>query len=218
MWTMVGALALAACEAEGIAAPVPTPTLDIEPSVVARPPDVAIEPTVLVTRRMRHGSLQLTADPDGTGQLWLLSDGAEPTPLPCDDTLLGAWGLWLDDVDDDGRAEAIVALHKPARFDPAPANRLHVYGFEHGRCVPAWRGTRLAGRFDAATTDPDDRGALWVHEWLSPERHRVARYRWQGFGYAVEHVPWEGQGDPPASLLAGLDFGPSPVVSPPKDP
>lgn len=163
----------------------------------------------LVTRPLRDTSLTLALDPEGIGHLLLEREGTDPMPVPCDH-LTGAWGLWIDDVDEDGRAEAIVALHKPARFDPAPANRLHVYGFEDGRCVPAWRGTRLAGRFDAAATDPDDRGALVTHEWLSPTRRRVARYRWGGFGYAMEHVLWEGRGEPPAALAGVLDFGPSP--------
>lgn len=216
---MAWALVLAACEAEGEHSPPsvargPTMSSSVPaPASTQIPADTAPEPAPplrpLVTRTLRDTSLTLALAPDGTGRLLLEREGTEPTPIPCD-RLTGAWGLWIDDVDDDGRAEAIVALHKPARFDPAPANRLHVYGFEDGRCVPAWRGTRLAGRFDAAATDPDDRGALVVHEWLSPTRRRVARYRWGGFGYAVEHVPWEGRGEPPAALAGVLDFGPSP--------
>jgi hypothetical protein len=215
-WAMAWVLAAAACEAEGRAAPVRSPESARE-SVESEPPvepttersEASAAPRTLVTRTLRDTSLALALDPDGTGQLLLVRDGSDPAPIPCD-RLTGAWGLWIDDIDDDGRAEAIVALHKPARFDPAPHNRLHVYGFEDGRCVPAWRGTRLSGRFDAVATDPDDRGALLVHEWLSPARRRVARYRWGGFGYAVERVLWEGRGEPPAALAAALDFGPSP--------
>ena len=114
--------------------------------------------------------------------------------------IAGAWGLWLDDIDEDGRAEAIVALRKPARFDPNLENRLHVYSFEGGRCVPAWRGTRLAGRFDALAVDPDRPGTLIARERVAADRNRVARYRWNGFGYSVEAVLWEGQGAPPDAL------------------
>ena len=138
-------------------------------------------------------------------------NGADPLPIFCDDRLEGAWGLWVDDVDGDGNVEAVVALNKKARFDDRLANRLHVYSFERSQCVPAWRGTRLAGRFDAVATDPDDHGALLVHEWLSVTRHRVARYRWQGFGYRVDAVLWEGTGDAPVALVAELDFGPTPL-------
>jgi hypothetical protein len=217
---MAWVVALATCEAGGRAEPRPLAERVPAGAHVVAPASPASEgPTVgadrvgelrlLVTRRLRSTSLSLSLTPDGAGWLLLSREGSSPEPIPCD-VLTGAWGLWVDDVDDDGMAEAIVALHKPARFDPAPANRLHVYGFEDGRCVPAWRGTRLAGRFDGAATDPDDRGALVVHEWLSPERRRVARYRWRGFGYAVERVLWEGTQPPPAALVAGLDFGPSP--------
>jgi hypothetical protein len=205
--TIAWMLALAACEAEGRAAPDRSSRPALRATEAASPGEPS--PPPLVTRTLRDTSLALALHPDGTGELLRLREGSDPTPIPCD-RLTGAWGLWIDDVDDDGRAEAIVALHKPARFDPAPANRLHVYGFEDGRCVPAWRGTRLVGRFDAAATDPDDRGALLVHEWLSPTRRRVARYRWGGFGYAVERVLWEGRGEPPTALAGVLDFGPSP--------
>jgi hypothetical protein len=240
-------LALAGCEAEGhaeprartepidapepatlpttpappITAPEPAtlPPTPAPPTASASAPEPApAPPRTLVTRTLRSTSLSLALHPDGTGELRLLRDGTDPAPIPCD-RLTGAWGLWIDDVDDDGRAEAIVALHKPARFDPAPHNRLHVYGFEDGRCVPAWRGTRLAGRFDAVATDPDDRGAILVHEWLSPARRRVARYRWRGFGYAVDRVLWEGTGEPPPALAGVLDFGPSPYsIAPTGDP
>jgi hypothetical protein len=224
------ACALAGCEAEGHAEsrvraessdalepamPPATPASSItapEAVTAPAPEPTTAPPRTLVTRTLRSTSLSLAVHPDGTGELLLLRDGTAPAPIPCD-RLTGAWGLWIDDVDEDGRAEAIVALHKPARFDPAPHNRLHVYGFEDGRCVPAWRGTRLTGRFDAVATDPEDRGAILVHEWLSPARRRVARYRWRGFGYVVDRVLWEGTEEPPAALAGVLDFGPPPYPS-----
>jgi hypothetical protein len=170
---------------------------------------------IVAERSLRRARLVLARDGDGRGHFLIAAENDPLVPIRCDDRLEGAWGLWVDDVDDDGNAEAVVALHKRARFDDQLANRLHVYGFEGDRCVPAWRGTRLAGRFDGVATDPHDRGGLLVHEWLSPSRRRVARYRWHGFGYRVEEVPWEGREAPPPELVAGLDFGPSPVPSTP---
>ena len=191
-----------------------------EISSVARgeAPDVdrpAVDLEVIARRDMKHAALALVRRGDAIPFLQHEPrDGSPARPVRCDDPLEGAWGLWLDDVDGDGNAEAIVALHKRARFDDRLANRLHVYSFEEGRCVPAWRGTRLAGRFDAVTTHPGDdalRGRIDVHEWLGPRRRRVARYRWSGFGYRLERVHWEGEASPPAALVDDLDFGPRPA-------
>ncbi len=186
-----------------------------EVSATAQPPEPSAAPeqawSLVAERRLSRGRLILGRESSGRGVLLIAADGETPNKIRCDDRLEGAWGMWVDDVDGDGNAEAIVALHKRARFDDRLANRLHVYSFERDQCVPAWRGTRLAGRFDAVATDAEDHGALLVHEWLSPTRHRVARYRWQGFGYRVESVAWEGAADPPPDLVAALDFGPSPL-------
>ena len=42
----------------------------------------------------------------------------------------GPWALRIADVDHDGRAEAVVALRKPAKYDPTVDHRLHVYAFD----------------------------------------------------------------------------------------
>lgn len=162
----------------------------------------------IARRPLGRASLSLHVGADGVGALWVQEADGPPRPVPCD-RLVGAWGLWVDDVDGDGRSEAIVALRKPARYDPRVDNRLHVYGFEDGRCVPAWRGTRLAGRFDALGTAPDEPGTIIVSERLGPSRRRVARYRWNDFGYAVADVLWQGQGNPPPDLVADLVVAPS---------
>jgi hypothetical protein len=158
---------------------------------------------VVVRRTLPHAELVLLRDAAGDGRLALARPDAPLFEIPCD-RLVGAWGLWIDDVDADGRADAIVALRKTAKFDPIVDNRLHVYAFDRDRCVPLWRGTRLAGRFVALATVDGDRGALVVEERLSPERRRVARYRWSGFGYAVDEVLWEGIGPAPPEWTAGL--------------
>lgn len=190
------------------------------PEAAGRAPAQSSAPVEVIARRtMKHAALALVRRGDGIPYLQHEPEVGSPARrIRCDDPLEGAWGLWLDDVDGDGNAEAIVALHKRARFDDRLANRLHVYSFEEGRCVPAWRGTRLAGRFDAATTYPDDesrRGRIDVHEWLGPRRRRVARYRWSGFGYTLEHVRWEGTEPPPEAVVADLDFGPRPPEASP---
>jgi hypothetical protein len=159
----------------------------------------------LVARRsLPNAELVLLADGEGRGRLALARGDGPRVEIACD-PLPGAWGLWIDDVDGDGRAEALVALRKRARFDPVEDNRLHVYAFDGGRCVPLWRGTRLAGRFVALATVEGDRGAIVVEERLAPQRGRVARYRWNGFGYAVDEVLWEGNGPAPREWTAGLD-------------
>lgn len=165
-----------------------------------------------IVRSMRDADLVLAIDRGGTGTLHVRTADAS-FAVPCD-RLEGAWGLWLDDVDGDGRAEALVALHKPAHFDPAPHHRLHVYAFDHGRCVPLWRGTRLAGRFDAIAVTRDRPGTLVAHEWLSPTRRRIVRYRWADFGYRVDEVLWAGEHTSPPDVLYD-DLDPAPPGLPP---
>jgi len=103
--------------------------------------------------------------------------------------LTGAWGLWVTDVNGDRRPDLVIALRKRARHDPVVENRPHVYTLKGNRCVPLWRGTRLAGRFEQL----DVRGArLWALERIGLGQRRVARYRWRGFGFAVERILWRG--------------------------
>lgn len=186
------------------------PTRSIEPT----PPPASHLPDdhrVVARRPMRDADLVLTIDREHMGGLFVV-DGERVHRVPCD-RLPNAWGMWLDDVDEDGSAEAIVALHKPARFDPGDHHRLHVYTFAQGRCVPLWRGTRLAGRFDAATVEPDRHGTVLVHEWTAPRARRIARYRWTGFGYALDEILWQGGDEPPPSaLLQQLDHPPDQVT------
>ncbi len=164
---------------------------------------------VVAEAPMKRARLVLARDELGNGTLFVEPHGELAQPIPCD-PLPGAWGLWVDDVDGDGSAEAIVALRKPAKFDPKLENRLHVYGFEQGQCVPAWRGTRLAGRFEALTVERDRPGTLLVRERVGRDRNRVVRYRWNDFGYRLQDVLWEGPGAPPAELDRRLQSEKSP--------
>jgi hypothetical protein len=149
---------------------------------------------VVVARPFGAEQLLLERDAGGRGALALRDRGGVERALPCD-PLDGAWGLWVADVDGDGRPEVLVALRRPALHDPVPENRLHVYAVVDGQCVPLWRGTRLAGRFDELRVR-DDR--LLALERTGGGRRRVAEYRWTGFGYAVDHIAWAGRGRPPA--------------------
>ncbi len=151
----------------------------------------------LVTRALSgERSLVLTSDSAGRGTLFRLGPGAGRVELSCD-PLPGAWGMWVADVDRDGALEVVVALRKPARFDPVLENRLHVYALVGDRCVPLWRGSRLAGRFDQVVVTGSHLLAL---ERIGRGRRWVAHYRWTGFGYAVDRVLWRGTGAVPAKL------------------
>ena len=153
--------------------------------------------TEIARAELRRGSVVLAADGDGDGHLFRVATNGRATPLPCE-RLPGAFGVWLDDLDGDGRAEVLVALRKRARFDPIEENRLHVFGVEAGGCVPAWRGTRLAGRFERLAIPRRGHGELLSLERVAGSVRRIARYRWTGFGYAVEAVLWRGEGLPPS--------------------
>ena len=148
-------------------------------------------------RPFGNGQLRLVADRDGTGTL-LYADAATPEKvIPCD-VLTGASGLWIADVEGDGSPEIVVTLRKPAKFDPVVQNRLHVYTIENDQCVPVWRGTRLAGRFEHITVD----GAYVKALERIGTGWRIARYQWHGFGYVVEKILWRGRRKPGARWMA----------------
>jgi hypothetical protein len=119
----------------------------------------ADSPTSPRSREIAHrsfgeGQLRLVVDGGGMGTLLYSAPGSAEQTVSCD-RLEGAWGLWVGDVERDGSPEAIVTLRKKAKYNPVVENRLHVYAIEDGRCVPVWRGTRLAGRFERLAVDGD---------------------------------------------------------------
>jgi len=147
---------------------------------------------VLVERALGADRLQLIRRTDGTRVLRRRTRAGTSRDLVCG-ALTGAWGLWVTDVNGDRRPDLVIALRKRARYDPVVENRPHVYRLVGDRCVPLWRGTRLAGRFEKLAA----RGSrLWALEREGRGRRRVARYRWRGFGYAVERVLWRGRAVP----------------------
>jgi hypothetical protein len=155
----------------------------------------------VASRPVAQGDLRLVADSAGVGRLVYVPRSGPPQPIDCE-PLVGAWGLWVGDVDRDGRPEAIVALRKPARFDPRLENRLHVYHLIDGQCVPAWRGPRLVGRFDRVAVEGD---RIVVLERMGHSWQRIARYRWAGFGYQVEEELWRGRRPPDRAWLARFE-------------
>ncbi len=145
--------------------------------------------TVIVDRALGSGRIRLVRAPDGRRELWRVDARGVSHRVACG-KLTGAWGLWVTDVNNDRRPDLVIALRKRARHDPVVENRPHVYTLYGDRCVPLWRGTRLAGRFeqlDIRTT------RLWALERIGHGLRRVARYRWRGFGYTVERVLWRGR-------------------------
>jgi len=159
-----------------------------------------VERTLQVTGSDQVTRLRLLRDQSGNGSLVHLDEAGVQTEIRCG-PLAGAWGLWVEDVDGDRKPDAVIALRKKARFDPVLENRLHVYALVGVRCVPMWRGTRLAGRFDQVNPDGGDLLAL---ERIGRGRRRVARYRWTGFGYALDETLWVGTREPPKRLRRKL--------------
>lgn len=168
------------------------------PRRTARPP---ARPSALPAPASLHGARRLVTRPWGAGrlELWRLPTGhgalarvdrhGARHAIACD-PLAGAWGLWAGDLDRDGRPDFLVALRKRARHDPVVANRPHLYRLAGDRCVPLWRGTRLAGRFVQLQVKGQ---RLFALERTGPARWRVARYRWRGFGFVLAKVRWRGR-------------------------
>ncbi len=148
--------------------------------------------TVLVDRALGNGRVRLVRTAGGQRALVRVDARGKSHRIACG-RLTGAWGLWVTDVNSDQRPDLVIALRKKARHDPVVENRPHVYTLYGNRCLPLWRGTRLAGRFEQL----DVRGPrLWALERVGRGQRRVARYRWRGFGYTVERVLWRGRAVP----------------------
>ncbi len=157
-----------------------------------------VDDPLTIEREVSGGWIVLAVDDFGDGHLFFKNNTGKKKSIACE-RLEGAWGLWLTDIDGDKRAELIITLKKKARFDPVLENRLHVYSVEDGQCVPAWRGTRLAGRFDDIRASLDDGDRLWALERVGKER-RIVLYRWNNFGYLMEKILWQGDSIPPPGL------------------
>lgn len=162
-------------------------------ALLAAPSPVALargaRATTIVERALGRERLRLVRYAGGRRALLRVNARGVSHRVACGQ-LTGAWGLWVTDVNGDKRPDLVIALRKRARHDPVVENRPHVYTLRGNRCVPLWRGTRLAGRFEQL----DVRGArIWALERIGRGKRRVARYGWRGFGYTVERVIWRGR-------------------------
>ena len=102
------------------------------------------------------------------------------------------------DIDGDGRVEIGVCVYKTAKFHPVPAKRPFFYALQDGRLQPVWLGSRLARPFaDYRLFDLDGDG---VDEIVSIEsvqsgNQLLALYDWKGFGFEVQAISDEYQGE-----------------------
>ena len=99
-----------------------------------------------------------------------------------------AWGVWVADLDADGRSEILVGVHSfRRRHGAADTGRsAWVLHFDGGRFVERWRGSGLGRPLLDLRVAPDPAGDLV----LAAERRAdgvcgVSIYRWVGFGLAA---------------------------------
>jgi len=99
------------------------------------------------------------------------------------------------DIDGDGRADALVGVVKPTRFDPRRTRRLFIFRQVSGQVRPLWLGSRLGGMLEdfryvgESPHSPGDTrgGRIRSLESTADGRYVVAEYRWSGFGMAFDH-------------------------------
>jgi hypothetical protein len=120
------------------------------------------------------------------GEVLLLGEGDEELHIVWRIGGLNPWKLETADVDGDGMPEVIVGVWKTSPFDPVMANRLFVYSPADGELQPKWLGSRLSRRFDDfvfCDINSDGWDELIALEVNDEGAHRVAVYRWSGFGF-----------------------------------
>jgi len=111
---------------------------------------------------------------------------------------LNPWKLQIGDVDGDGPREIVCGVWKRSPFDPVMANRAFVYSWDGDEARPKWLGSRLSRRFDdfvLCDVNSDGWDELIALEIGDAEKHRVAVYRWDIFGFE-----WLGCSDEAAGI------------------
>ena len=103
------------------------------------------------------------------------------------------------DIDEDGRLDLLVLVHKKTRHDPQPGWRPFVYTLREGRWVPKWLGSRVGRPLEeAAFVQAPEGPRLLTIERFAPEQSVLTLYHWRGFGFWGE---WTGE---PTGPLRGL--------------
>lgn len=104
-----------------------------------------------------------------------------------DDRGFHPWALEIGELDGDALPEVVVGTYKTSRFDPVQRNRIFIFDWtDENRLFAKWLGSRLGATLErfALARGPDGRDRLFVR--ASDPRGDVRRYRWIGFGFALE--------------------------------
>lgn len=107
------------------------------------------------------------------------------------------------DLDEDGRLDLLVLVHKTTRYDPRPGWRPFVYTLRDDEWVPKWLGSRVGRRLlEATLVHAPDGVRLLAIEDFGDNWTGLTLYHWRGFGFWGE---WTGEPGPPQSGLQVMD-------------
>jgi len=101
-----------------------------------------------------------------------------------------AWKIQITDVDGDGLREIALGVNKPTKFFPKSHNCLFIYGFKGSNGFPKWLGSSLSKPlvdFYFADLDGQVGDELIALETRLDATKSVGFYRWNGFGFTLQH-------------------------------
>jgi hypothetical protein len=116
------------------------------------------------------------------------------------------WKLAVADVDGDRRREIILGVFKATKFFPVPHNCLFVYDWTGERAQPKWLGSSLSRAFvdfAFAGLDGEAGDELIALERTLERKKSLAVYRWNGFGFTLDHR----RGDWSEARISGAQQG-----------